>query len=122
MIIVKRVVVAGCRDYNNYDEAKQHIDFCISDIRKKYTIIFVSGGCRGADMLGEQYAKQNGYKIERYPAEWDKYGKSAGPKRNKKMAEAADYIICFWDFKSKGTKTMINYAQEFNKPIRIKKI
>lgn len=118
--MIKRVVVAGCRDYNNYVEAKEYIDFCISKIKKEHTLIFISGGCRGADMLGERYAIENGYEIERYPAEWEKYGRSAGPKRNMKMAEIADFVICFWDGESRGTKSMIDYAKQIDKPIRIK--
>lgn len=117
-----RVIVAGCRAYNNYEEAKEYIDFCISNIRKGNQIIIVSGGAKGADALGERYAGDNGFKIERYPAHWDKYGKAAGPIRNKYMAERADYIICFWDGKSRGTKSMINIAKYYNKPLRIKNI
>ena len=116
----KRVVIAGCRDYNNYEEAKRFIDYCISDIRKDYTVIIVSGGTQGADALGERYARENNFKIERYIAEWDKYGKSAGPKRNKKMAEISDFVICFWDEKSRGTKSMIEYSKKCDKPIKIK--
>ena len=122
IFLIKRVVVAGCRNYNDYSEAKEYIDFCVKNIKKKYTLIFISGGCTGADCLGERYAKENGYATEYYPAEWNKYGKSAGPKRNEKMAQVGDYIICFWDGKSRGTKSMIAYAKKFNKPIRIKYI
>ena len=43
-------------------------------------------------------------------------------KRNKKMAEVCDYVICFWDGKSRGTKSMIDYALKMNKPIKIMKI
>ncbi len=114
-----RIVVAGCRYYNNYEEAKGHIDSFIEDIKKEHTIIFVSGGCQGADMLGERYAKENGFEIERYPAEWDKYGRSAGPIRNRKMAEVSDYVICFWDRKSRGTKSMIEYAQGKEKNVKV---
>ena len=95
--MIKKIVVAGCRDYHNYKEAKKYIGFCISEIRKKYELIFLSGHCRGADLLGERYAEENSFKIERYIAEWDKYGRGAGPKRNKIMADESDYIICFWD-------------------------
>ena len=116
----KRVVIAGCRDYNNYDEAKAFIDSCISNIRKQNKIIIVSGGARGADALGERYAWENGFEIERHPADWEKHGKSAGPIRNKEMAQIADYVICFWDKRSRGTKSMIDFAKEHNKPIRIK--
>ena len=117
---IKRVVIAGCRDYNNYLEAKEYIDFCLSDIRKKNEIIIVSGCARGADALGERYAKENGFKVEKYPADWAAYGKSAGPRRNKQMAAVCDYVICFWDEKSKGTKSMIECTQSYGKPIRIK--
>ena len=122
MFLIKKVIVAGCRNYNNYSEAKAYIDFCIKSIKNKYTLVFISGGCAGADSLGERYAKENGYATEYYPAEWNKYGKSAGPKRNEKMAKVGDYVICFWDGKSRGTKSMIEYAKKFNKPIRIKYI
>ena len=118
----KRIVIAGCRDYNNYDEAKEFIDFCLSNIRKENDIVILSGCASGADAIGEQYAKENGFAVEKYPADWDAYGKSAGPKRNKQMAEVGDYVICFWDEKSKGTNSMIDYANKFNKPIKIKKI
>ena len=120
--MIKRVVIAGCRDYTNYKEAKEYIDFCISNIRKENEIVIVSGGCTGADLLGERYAIENGFKIERYSADWKKYGKSAGAKRNKQMAEISDYVICFWDGKSKGTKSMIDYANELGKPVKIKRI
>ncbi len=106
--------------YNNYDEAKAFIDSCISNIRKQNKIIIVSGGARGADALGERYARENGFEIERHPADWEKHGKSAGPIRNKEMAQIADYVICFWDKRSRGTKSMIDFAKEHNKPIRIK--
>ena len=118
--MIKRVAVAGCRHYENYDEAKEYIDFCIGEIRKKHTLIFVSGGCRGADSLGERYAVENGFETEIYPADWDKYGRAAGPKRNKKIAEISDYIICFWDGQSRGTKSLINFAEKAGKPVKIK--
>lgn len=120
--MIKRIVVAGCRDYENYTDAKAYIDMCITEIRKKYTLVFLSGGCSGADLLGERYANENGFRIERYPADWQKYGKWAGPKRNLQMAKASDYVICFWDGKSRGTASMISCAKGLRKPLKIKKI
>ena len=117
--MTKRVVVAGCRNFNEYEKAKKYINICISKIKTKYELIFLSGGCRGADSLGERYAKENGYKIERHPADWIKFGKSAGPKRNREMAEAADFVICFWDNKSRGTKSMVEHTKKLNKPLKI---
>lgn len=117
--MIKRIVISGCRSYN---EAKAYIDFCLTNIRKKNSIVIVSGCATGADAIGERYARENGFKIEKYPADWKTYGKSAGPIRNKQMAEVGDYIICFWDGESKGTKSMIELAKKYGKPIKIKKI
>lgn len=120
--MILKVVVAGCRDYNNYDEAKEYIDFCLSRIRKTNDIVIISGCASGADALGERYALENGLNIERYRADWQKYGKSAGPRRNLQMAEACDFAICFWDGKSRGTRSMIEYARQCGKPVKIKMI
>ena len=98
------------------------IDFCLSNIRDENNIVILSGCASGADAIGERYAKENGFKVEKYPADWETYGRSAGPKRNKQMAEVCDYVICFWDEKSKGTKSMINYAIKYKKPLMVKKI
>jgi len=119
---IKKVVIAGCRDYNNYAEAKAFIDFCLCNICKDSEIIIVSGCASGADAIGERYAEENGFKVEKHPANWEKYGRSAGPRRNKQMAEMSDYVICFWDEKSAGTRSMISYARKYGKPVKIKKI
>ena len=118
----KRIVIAGCRDYNNYDEAKPYIDYCLSNVRQENNIVIVSGCASGADAIGERYAEENGFAVEKYPADWKTYGRSAGPRRNKQMAEVSDLVICFWDEKSKGTKSMIEYAIKYNKTVKIKKI
>lgn len=117
---MKRIVIAGCRDYENYEEAKGFIEACLKGIEEE--IIILSGGAKGADALGERYALENGMRVERYPAEWEKYGRGAGPKRNQKMAEACDMAICFWDGKSRGTKSMIGLARKLGKKVVIKEI
>ncbi len=117
-----KIVIAGCRNYNNYEEAKEYIDQCISNIRNGNTIIIISGGASGADKIGERYAKEKGFDVELYPADWKKYGRSAGPIRNKIMAQECDYAICFWDGKSRGTKSMIEFAKMFEKELRVKHI
>lgn len=118
--MLKRIVVAGSRDYNDYAQAEKFIDLCIKDIPEEYKLVFVSGTCRGADKLGERYAINHGYRLECYPAEWDLFGKSAGPVRNYYMAEISDMVICFWDGESRGTKSMIEYARKLGKTVKIK--
>ncbi len=118
----KRVVISGCRDFYDYATAKEFIDFCISDLKEIYNIVIISGGARGADMLGERYAKEEGFALERYPAEWEKFGKIAGPIRNSQMAKLGDFFICFWDGVSPGTKNMIDLIKALDKPVRIKNV
>lgn len=121
-ILEKRVVIAGCRNYFDYAQAKKYIDLCLKNIRKQFTIIIISGGCSGADMIGLRYATENNMTFEVYNADWIHFGKAAGPLRNRHMAEVCDYVICFWDGKSKGTFSMIQEAKKLNKPLRIKYI
>lgn len=118
----KYVLIAGCRDYNNYAEAKRYINRCIAEIRKRYKITVISGGARGADNLGELYAIENGFDVKKYLPDWERYGKSAGPLRNKIMVDKADFIICFWNGKSRGTASTVKYAIKTGKPLQIKYI
>ena len=85
----------------------------------KTNVTIISGTARGADRLGERYAAEHNMKLERFPAEWDKYHKGAGPIRNHKMVLAADAVVVFWDNESSGSKNIIDYAREENVPYKI---
>lgn len=78
---------------------------------------------KGADTCGERYAKEHGYKIRYFQADWNRYGTAAGPIRNEEMAcnADADALVAFWDGKSPGTKSMIQLAQKYNLQTCIKK-
>jgi len=121
-MIEKRLVIGGCRDFNDYVYFKEQVDYLIQNIRKEYEIIILSGCCRGVDEMAEIYAKENNFKVELHPANWNQYGKYAGPKRNEEMVLCSDFVIAFWDFKSKGTKSLIEFSRKHNKPIKIKDI
>lgn len=116
---VFRLIVAGSRNFNNYELLKQKCDSLLSQKRLTHSIVIISGTARGADRLGERYAAERGYRIERFPADWDRNGIAAGPIRNTKMAAHADALVAFWDGKSRGTKDMIEKAKERNLPVRI---
>ena len=111
-----RVIIAGSRSFNDYELLKTSCDTILKSIDE---LEIVSGTANGADKLGELYASNHGYQIKRFPAEWDKYGKSAGYIRNEEMAKYADRLIAFWDGKSKGTMHMINLAKRYNLDINI---
>ena len=121
VISVYRVVVAGCRGYTDYKQAEQFINESLGD-RSPATLVFLSGGCRGADMLGERYAVEHGISVEQYLPNWRRYGRGAGVKRNREMVDSCDEVICFWDGTSRGTKSLIDYAHRMGKPVRIKRI
>lgn len=111
-----RVIVAGGRDFDNYDLLERKMDHLLSRILSP--IVIVCGKARGADTLGEQYAKSRGYQIAYYPADWS-IGKSAGYIRNLEMANNADALVAFWDGKSRGTKHMIDIAHKKNLKVRV---
>ena len=117
----KRVVIAGSRNFNDYEMFATIVGEFLKPICEEYEMIIVSGHCSGTDLMGERYAKESGFEVEIYPAEWKKYGRSAGPKRNKQMVDICHKVICFWDGKSKGTESLIKYAKESEKKINIKK-
>lgn len=111
-----KLVIAGSREFEDYELLK----FTVNELRKKYDIKeIVSGRARGADTLGEVYAEEHNIKCKYYPAEWNKYGKSAGYRRNVVMAEYADAVLVFWDGISRGTKHMIDIANNLHKPIKV---
>ena len=115
------LLVAGSRSYNDYEEMKSITDKLLS---RQNEVCIVSGGAYGADKLAEKYAKEKGYDFIEFKAEWEKYGKAAGFKRNKKMHEFISSkenrgIICFWDEKSKGTKSLIDLAKRSGKPLKV---
>lgn len=98
-----------------------YADKMLRRVSQTHHVIIVSGTARGADQLGERYAERRGYTVERCPADWENYGRSAGMARNKNMAARSDALIAFWDGKSPGTKNMINLARERGLKVRVKR-
>ncbi|WP_405399322.1 DUF2493 domain-containing protein [Maribacter sp. Asnod2-G09] len=107
----KKIIIAGGRNFNDYDFLENSVLNFISKFDKT-DIEIVSGGAKGVDALGERFAKEQNIEFVIFPADWAKYGRSAGPKRNAQMAKYATHLLSFWDGKSKGTKSMINLARK----------
>ena len=118
-----RVIIAGSRDFDDYVLLKEKCDFFLS--RKLQdpdcTVIIVSGHARGADTLGERYAQERGLRCEKYPADWDNLGKSAGMIRNKKMAEVSNCAIVFMSAygENRGSQNMVQIAKGKGIPVRV---
>lgn len=115
-----RVIIAGSRDFNDWETFNlamlEHFPFNFKDGHSNIEII--SGGCRGADAMGEKFGKSLGVKVTVFPADWDRYGKSAGPIRNEQMAKYAaeadkGMLIAFPIGNSRGTYNMIALAGQY---------
>lgn len=116
-----RVIIAGSRDFQDQKLLYETMDKLLQNKRRREKIVVICGMAKGADLMGARYAKDRGYKIRYFPAEWDKYGKKAGMIRNEEMAKNADALVAFWNSVSPGTKNMIETAAKYNLAVRIKK-
>lgn len=112
-----KVIIAGSRTINSITLVEQAIEesgFEITEV--------VSGKAEGVDKLGEFYAEKNDLYIKSFWADWHRYGKAAGPIRNRQMAEYADALIAIWDGKSKGTLNIIKEANKKGLKVFVKDV
>lgn len=114
-------IVAGGRDFNDIDKLKKS---CGATFEFFDEVEIVSGMAAGADTLGLEYFKKLGYDITEFPADWEKYGRAAGPIRNREMLDYVKdkenpMLIAFWDAKSHGTYNMIKIAREAGIEVKI---
>lgn len=114
-----KVIVAGSREFDDAFQLETELNNYVEKLGEQYAVSIVSGMARGADRLAYQFAKENRVVCHEFPADWDKYGKAAGYRRNAEMARFADALIAFWDGESKGTKNMIDTMRNLNKPVEI---
>lgn len=113
------VIIAGSRDFNDYELVCAK---CAAFFAHRTPTSIVCGEARGADTLGRRWAVEHGIRVDSYPADWDRFGKRAGFIRNEQMAMNADALIAFWDGRSRGTKHMIDIAQQRGLPVRVVRI
>lgn len=84
--------------------------------------VIIHGDCWGADRIAGEIASSMGLEVRAFPADWAKFGKAAGPSRNKLMLlEKPDRVIAFHDDieNSKGTKHMVSSARKAGIPVSI---
>lgn len=109
------VIVSGSRTITDYRTVKEAIES--SPWYGKIEHIFV-GDARGVDALVLRWCKENGITYTRFKAEWNLYGKSAGPERNGEMIRSGgEALIAIWDGESKGTKNMMEQARRHEIPV-----
>lgn len=114
-----RVIIAGGRNFNDYGFLRDKCDEVLADRIPSGNVVIVSGHAKGADLLGERYASEHSLRCELFPANWEKYGRSAGPIRNREMANHADALIAFHDGSSKGTGNMISISEALGLDVKV---
>ena len=109
-----RVIIAGSRNaINAYQEVSEAIIASEFDITE---VVCGEGG--NVDRAGRKWAEDHNIPVKSFPADWDQFGRAAGPKRNSKMAGYAfgmdddakafgdGGLIMLWDGRSTGTANM----------------
>ena len=110
-----KVVIAGSRNFTNYEKFS-------TEILSKFNVLefscIISGGARGADTLAQRFANEFTIPFTVFLPDWSQ-GKIGGILRNREMAKHGDFLIAFWDKKSKGTQNMIHEMKKLKKPMVI---
>ena len=106
-----KIIIAGGRRIEDFEVVLTAIK------ESKFQITEVVCGCaKGVDTLGEVWATMSNLPVKKFPADWGRYGKVAGPVRNAQMADYADGLILIWDGESRGSKNMLQEAMKRNLP------
>ena len=112
-----KLIIAGSRSIT------AHKILSLGFVSSPYTLSglteIISGTAKGADRLGELLAAQFEIQLVKFPADWNRYGKSAGYKRNAEMADYADAALILWDGVSKGSKHMEDIMKRIGKPVYV---
>ena len=107
-----KLIIAGSRTFTDYQL------LCQTLAPEKHRITqVITGGARGADRLGIRWAVSHSVRLKGFPADWQRFGKSAGYRRNEQMAQAGDVLIAFWDGQSPGTAHMVQCMRQMGKPV-----
>lgn len=112
-----KLSIIGSRSFTDYAALEQAAD-------KIHATEIISGGATGADTLAAKYAKNHNIKMSIFLPKFktDKtiqYHPKYYLERNKQIVDESDYVLAFWDGKSKGTKYTINYAKKQKKDLAI---
>lgn len=102
-----KVLVAGSR--NVADPAT--VEKAILESKFDMTAMICGMAPRGVDRMAYEWARKNNVPVEEYPADWDRFGKSAGMRRNRQMVEVAEAAVIVWDGNSPGTENTLKLVK-----------
>lgn len=119
------IAVVGSRDYTDESHIFNNLTGLINalinykEIDSWSSVLIISGKARGVDKIGWKYAKVNSLTDVNILADWDKYGNSAGMKRNPNIIKHADRVLAFRLNNSSGTTNSINHARSLHIPTHV---
>jgi hypothetical protein len=109
----EKVAIVGSREYPHRDRVENYVN-ALPD-----GTTVVSGGAPGVDRWAEYAAAQRGLKVWVERADWDRYGRAAGPMRNALIVAGAERLVAFWDGSSRGTADTIRKARAAGIPVEV---
>ena len=89
------------------------------DVVPKSTTLILSGAAEGTDRMARAFALEHHIPIHEVVPDYARFGRSAPLRRNDTIVDAADYVLAFWDGKSRGTAYVIDRCRKQNKPLRV---
>ena len=109
----ERVAIIGSREYPHRDRVENYVN-ALPD-----GTVIVSGGAPGVDRWAQYAASQRGLRVWLERADWDRYGRAAGPMRNALIVAGAERLVAFWDGSSRGTADTIRKARAAGIPVEV---
>ncbi len=113
---MNRLIIAGSRTITDRKFIQGAMNQAWKDLGPFQVI---AGGARGVDSVAASLANDAGITTTILNADWDKWGKSAGYRRNEAMARVATHLLVVWDGESKGAGHMIDIAEKAGLPVRV---
>lgn len=117
-----------CNEYgHSFSTALPNGSYVCDDLSEVYDFVeslppdvtIISGGAVGVDSAARIASKAFNLKYIEFPAEWKRYGTSAGFIRNYQVVSECDCVVAFWDGKSKGTAHATDYAKKIGRHVII---
>ncbi|NLZ45751.1 MAG: DUF2493 domain-containing protein [Clostridiales bacterium] len=91
----------------------------LGDYLPPNTTEIIIGGAKGVDTCAREYALTNNIKLTEFLPEYEKFGKYAPLKRNITILKNTDYVLAFWDGKSRGTRYVIENCIKLGLPFKV---
>jgi hypothetical protein len=109
-----KVLICGGRDFVE----QQKLNRVLNKIHAKTPItLVIHGDARGADRMGGSWAIVHHIDVQKFPADWDKFGRAAGMARNVQMLNEGKPDLCIACPGGYGTEHMVSLCRAVGIPI-----